>query len=140
MDAAGYELRVRTITTGATTRIVLTYKEPAIDGTGAKPEHETTVTDADVLRTIFTGLGLVELIMFQKHCDNYRFAAHGRDLVATVVHIPELGGQTFLELEAMAEPNDVPAALAIVHNVLGELGVRDEDLTTESYTDRVAAH
>jgi adenylate cyclase, class 2 len=139
MDAAGYELRVRTITSGTTTRVVLTYKEPAVDSSGSKPEHETIVADPAVVHTIFLRLGLVEHIAFRKHCDNYRFIARGRELLATVVQIPELVGQTFLELETMAEPADVPDALAALHAVLGELGVTDEELTTESYTDRVAA-
>jgi adenylate cyclase, class 2 len=139
MDTAGYELRVRTITSDTTTRIVLTYKEPAVHRSGSKPEHETTVADPAVMHTIFLGLGLVEHIAFRKHCDNYRFTAHGREMLATVVQIPELVGQTFLELETMTEPADVPEALSALHAVLGELGVADEELTTESYTDRVIA-
>jgi adenylate cyclase, class 2 len=139
LDAAGYELRVRTITTGSNTRVVLTYKQPALDSSGSKPEHETTLADPAVLHTLFTGLGLVELIAFRKHCENYRFTAHGRDLLATVVEIPELDGQTFLELETMADPEDLADALSVVHAVLGELGVTDHELSSESYTDRVAA-
>jgi adenylate cyclase class 2 len=139
MDAAGYELRVRTITARETTRTLLTYKEPAVADWGAKPEHETTIADPDVMRTVFTRLGLVELIAFRKHCENYRFTAQGRTLLATVVQIPELDGQTFLELETMADPDDVQAAHAVLQGVLGELGVSSDDHTTESYTDRVAA-
>lgn len=140
MDAEGYELRVRTVTTETDRRVLLTYKEPPVDGgQGSKPEHETTAADPGVLRTIFEGLGLVELIAFEKRCENYRFTERGRDLLATVVEIPELDGQTFIELETIAEPDDVDAALQVVRAVLGELGVTDADLTTESYTDRVAA-
>jgi adenylate cyclase class 2 len=139
MVAAGYELRLRTITTDATTRVVLTYKQPAIDSSGSKPEHETTVGDPAILHTIFTGVGLVDIIAFRKHCDNYRFTTHGRDLLATVVQIPELDGQTFLELETMVEPDDVRDALTVLRTVLGELGVAAEELTTETYTNRVAA-
>ncbi len=139
MDAAGYELRLRTITTDTTTRVVLTYKQPAVDSSGSKPEHETTVDDPAVLHTIFTGIGLVDVIAFHKHCDNYRFTAHGRDLLATVVRIPELDRQTFLELETMVEPDDVRDALTVLRAVLGELGVAAEELTTEAYTNRVAA-
>jgi adenylate cyclase class 2 len=51
---------------------------------------------------------------------------------------PELDGQTFIELETMAEPDDVSAALQVVRDVLAGLGVGEHDLTTESYTDRVA--
>lgn len=141
MDAAGYELRVRTITTGNDRRVVLTYKEPPVEGgPGSKPEHETTLANAEVMRTVFTGLGLVELIAFEKHCDNYRFTERDRDILVTVVRIPELDGQTFIEVETTAEPNDVPAALDVVRGVLVDLGIGQQDLTTESYTDRVAAH
>jgi hypothetical protein len=78
------------------------------------------------MRTIFTGLGLVELIAFQKHCENYRFTVQGRDLLATVVQIPELDGQTFLELETMSELDDLSAAHAVLHGVLADLGIRHE--------------
>lgn len=140
MDADGYELRVRTITTGQHRRTVLTYKQPPVaDGQGSKPEHETTVADADVLRTVFTGLGLVVAIEFEKHCENYRFTRHGRALLATLVRVPELDGQTFLEVETTAEPDDVPAALEVIRGVLSELGIGEDDLSTHSYTDRVAA-
>lgn len=140
MDAEGYELRVRTITTGDTRRVVLTYKQPPVqDGQGSKPEHETTVADREVLHTLFTGLGLVVLIAFEKHCTNYRFTEQGRELLATVVRIPELGGQQFIEVETITGPDDVPAALSVVRGVLAGLGVTDADLSTTSYTGRVAA-
>jgi adenylate cyclase class 2 len=140
LDADGYELRVRTVTTGESTRILLTFKEPAVDDdSGSKPEHETEIGSAKVVDTILTRLGLVELISFEKHCDNYRFAEGERELLATVVQIPELDGLTFIELETIAEQDDVSAALQVVRDVLGSLGVAENDLTTESYTDRVAA-
>jgi adenylate cyclase, class 2 len=42
---------VRTITYGTgQTRVLLTYKQPPVDpDSGAKPQHETTAEDADVL-------------------------------------------------------------------------------------------
>lgn len=39
----------------------------------------------------------------------------------------------------MAEPDDLANALSVIHTVLDELGVTDDALSTESYTDRVAA-
>jgi adenylate cyclase class 2 len=139
MDRDGYELRVRTITTGNDRRVVLTYKEPPVDEQSrSKPEHETTVADPVVMGTIFDGLGLVELISLEKHCDNYRFIADSRDMLATVVTIPELNGQTFIELETMAERDDLKAALASVRAVLDDLGVTEDDAVTASYTDMVA--
>ncbi|WP_185061317.1 CYTH domain-containing protein [Pseudonocardia eucalypti] len=136
------ELRVRTVTddTGGE-RVVLTYKEPPVDDTsGSKPEHETTAADAGVLVTVLTALDAVEVIAFRKHCVNHRFEAHGREMLATVVQVPELAGQTFIELETLAEADDVPAALDAVRTVLTELGIKPEDLTTDTYTDAVAAY
>lgn len=141
LDADGFELRARTITTGSEARVVLTYKQPPVDvDSRSKPEHETEVGDAAVLHEVFTGLGLAELISFKKHCENYRFSAQGRDLLATVVEIPELDGRVFIELETMAEPDDVADALDVVRAVLVGLDVTDEDAVTDSYTDMVAAH
>jgi adenylate cyclase class 2 len=84
-------------------RTVLTYKAPAVDAdSGSKPEHETKVADAATLDTIFRALGLEDLVAFEKHCANYRFTAHRRDMLATVVTVPEIDG-TFIELETMAD-------------------------------------
>lgn len=44
---------------------------------------------------------------------------------------------TFIELETMADEADLDAALADVLTVLHDLGVADDDLTTEQYTDAV---
>jgi adenylate cyclase class 2 len=136
----GNELRVRTVTDElGRTRALLTFKEPAMDeGSGSKPEHETAVEDADVLVTVLTALGVEQIIAFEKRCVNYRFTAQGRDLLATVVTVPELAGRTFIELETVADPGDLDAALEVVRSMLRELGIEDSDLTTQAYTDAVA--
>jgi len=136
----GRELRVRTITDDqGHTRVLLTYKEPAVDAdSGSKPEHETTVSDADVLATVLAALDVEELIAFEKRCTNYRFTAHNRDMLATLVTVPELGDQTFIELETIAATTDVTAALEDVRSVLSELGIAPDALTTEAYTDAIA--
>ena len=103
---------------------------------GSKPEHETKVADAAVVDEILSALGLEHLVAFEKHCANYRFAARGRDMLATVVTVPEIDG-TFVELETLAEEADLAAALGDVRAVLGELGIGEDDLTTEQYTDAV---
>jgi adenylate cyclase class 2 len=137
LTAVGRELRVRVIETGEMRRTVLTYKEPAVDsGSGSKPEHETKVADATTLDTVFRALGLQHLVAFEKRCANYRFTALGRDMLATVVTVPEIDG-TFIELETMADNTDVDAALSDIRTVLGDLGIVNDDLTTEQYTDAV---
>ncbi|WP_370948995.1 class IV adenylate cyclase [Amycolatopsis sp. cg5] len=134
-----YNLRVRTVTTGESTKTLLTFKEPRTGSRHAKPEHETEAGDAGVLRTIFHGLGLVERIAFRKHCENHRFTDRGHDLLATVAELPDLAGQTFLEVETIVEAEHVAEALAVIRAVLHDLGITDDDLSTESYTRRVAA-
>ena len=133
----GRELRVRVIETGGICRTLLTYKEPAVETeSGSKPEHETKVADPEVVDTVLHALGLETLVAFEKHCANYRFTARGRNMLATVVTVPEIDG-TFIELETMADRTDVEPALSDVRAVLRDLGVADEDLTIEQYTDAV---
>jgi adenylate cyclase class 2 len=137
----GRELRVRTITDDSgQTRVLLTYKEPALDASSdSKPEYETTVENANILVTVLAALGVEEFIAFQKYCVNYRFTAWERALLATVVTIPELKNQTFIEVETMVDTDDLNVALGIVRSVLRELGISENDLTIETYTDAVIA-
>jgi adenylate cyclase, class 2 len=137
LTAQGRELRVRVMETSGVRRAVLTYKEPAADAaSGSKPEHETKVADAAVVDEILRALGLEHLVAFEKHCANYRFTARGRDMLATVVTIPEIDG-TFVELETLTDEAELAAALGDVRAVLSELGIGEDDLTTEQYTDAV---
>jgi adenylate cyclase class 2 len=141
LDSAGRELRVRLIEQAAgDARCVLTYKDAPVHVSGSKPEYETEVADADAMLSILTALGYIRLIAFTKHCRNYRFTRDGRDLLATLVHVPELDG-TFLEVEAIvAETADVDSALTVVRRILSDLGISTTDLTTTSYTDAVRQH
>ncbi|WP_329564651.1 class IV adenylate cyclase [Kitasatospora sp. NBC_01266] len=134
------ELRIRTVHAADDTRTVLTYKGARVDeASGSKPEAETRVDDAEAAHEIVRGLGHVPVIAFEKRCRNYAFSAAGRELLATLVRVPEIDG-TFLEVETIAAgDDDLDAALAAVRAVLADLGIEDADLTTELYTDAVAA-
>jgi adenylate cyclase class 2 len=139
LTASGRELRLRTIHADGRQRSLLTYKEPTVDASsGSKPEHETEVASPAAVDSMLIGVGFEYLVSFEKHCTNYRFAAQGRNMLATVVTVPELDG-TFLELETIASPEDTHAALADVRAVLQQLAITSEDLTTEQYTDAVLA-
>lgn len=139
LDAQGRELRVRLIESQSGTRALVTYKGAPVDaGSGSKPEYETEVADAGTMRSVFRQLGYVELISFTKYCRNYRFQFACRDMLATLVTVPEIDG-TFVEIETITGDHDVSAALGAVRDVLAELGVDDRDLTTELYTDAVRA-
>ncbi|MFC0546625.1 class IV adenylate cyclase [Kutzneria chonburiensis] len=141
LGATGYEVRLRTITGNAgEVRSLLTFKEPAVDtASDSKPEHETSVGDSNAVVPLLGALGLVEVIAFEKRCTNYRFTAHRRHLLATLVEVPELGGETYIEVETLTAREDVNAGLSVIRRVLNELGVTDDELTTETYTGAVTA-
>ncbi|WP_205326991.1 class IV adenylate cyclase [Glycomyces sp. YM15] len=137
LDAEGTEVRLRTIETAAGARHLLTYKQPAVDASGSKPEHETTVAAPEPVAAMLTGLGMVILVALTKHCVNYRFDRAGRSMLATLVTVPELDGY-FLEVETVCEPDAVDAALAEIRAVLEEFGLADR-LDTSTYTGSVKA-
>jgi adenylate cyclase, class 2 len=136
----GQELRVRLVENdGGQLRVLLTFKAAMLDRSST-PEFETTVGDLSAADAILTGLGLVHLVAFHKRCVNYTFRANGHDIKATVVQVPELEGETFLEVETIIDDRgQTVAASNAVHSVLGDLGLSDEDLTDELYVDRVRA-
>ncbi|MFB6888181.1 class IV adenylate cyclase [Kitasatospora sp. NPDC056327] len=138
MDA-DRELRIRTVHGPDDTRTVLTYKGARVDeASGSKPEAETRVDDEQAAHEIVRALGFVPRIAFEKRCRNYGFTQDGRQFLATLVRVPEIDG-VFIELETLAPEDDLAPALAAVRSVLTSLGITDEDLTTEQYTDAVAA-
>ncbi|MFF3569009.1 class IV adenylate cyclase [Nocardia jiangxiensis] len=138
LGRAGQEFRLRTISGANGTRHLLTFKDSAVDTeTGSKPEFETVVSEREPLEEMITRLGYAPVIELTKHCENFRFASAGHDLLATVVTVPEIDG-TFLELETQATENDLQAVLADLRTVLADLGVSKGELTTELYTDAVA--
>ncbi|MCU7822426.1 class IV adenylate cyclase [Kitasatospora sp. DSM 101779] len=133
------ELRLRTVTGPADSRTLLTWKDARVDAvSGAKPEAETAVTDPAGAAAVLRGLGYRPVLAFEKHCRNHTLHRDGRDLLATLVEVPELAG-AFLEVETVCGEDELPAALAAVRGVLAELGVPPADLTAEAYTDAVAA-
>ncbi len=77
-------------------------------------------------------------IAFKKQCRSYNFTAAGRQMLATLVRVPGIDGH-FLEVETITDEDQVHAALDDVRAVLAELGLDEGDLTTELYTDAVAA-
>ncbi|WP_062991337.1 class IV adenylate cyclase [Nocardia anaemiae] len=139
LNEADCELRLRTVTAvGGEQRHLLTFKDAAVDvSTRSKPEYETHVSDKKAMAEIVARLGYGPFITFTKQCENFRFNSAGRDILATVVTVPEIDG-TFLEIETQAEEDDVSDALGDLRSVLVELGIAPDELTTEQYTDAVA--
>ncbi|WP_059011018.1 class IV adenylate cyclase [Streptomyces specialis] len=140
LGTRGHELRIRTVLGPESTVSLLTFKGSVLDeASGSKPEQETRVEDPEATDALLRGLGYEPVIAFQKRCRNHAFDAHGRKLLATLVRVPEIAG-TFIEIETLvADDEQVPDALAAVRGVLADLGISEEDLTRELYTDAVAA-
>ncbi|MCI0690112.1 MAG: CYTH domain-containing protein [Sporichthyaceae bacterium] len=141
LAAGERELRVRVVEDATGRRCMLTYKAAIVDvASGSKPEYEIRADDPDSLDAILTGLGFEHLIAFEKHCVNFAITAYGRVMTATLVRVPELPGQAFLEVESLVEAEQaVPPALADIRRLLAELGISETDLTIELYTEAVAA-
>ncbi|MGY0388266.1 class IV adenylate cyclase [Nocardioides sp. WG-D5] len=138
LTARDQELRVRTVTNDGGSRSLLTFKTAPVEtASGSRPEHETQMTDPAVVDTVLKALGAVELISFRKLCRNHRFEAEGREVLATLVEVPEIEG-TYLEVETLAPADDVEAGLGTIRTVLATLGIGEADLTTETYTGAVA--
>lgn len=139
LERVGRELRLRTVETADVTRHLLTFKEPAVDeASGSKPEYETTVSAPAAVAHMVEALGYDPVMEFTKDCENYRFGDGGREFLATVARVPEIDS-TFLEVETMADEDQVDAALSSVRAVIEQLGVAASELTTELYTDAVRA-
>ncbi len=106
-----------------------------------RPDRSLTTAglgDPVTVATILRALGLGPVIAFSKQCANFTFDADERQVLATLVRVPELSG-TWLEVETLVEDQtELDKALGVVRLVLGELGIGEADLTTELYTDMVA--
>jgi adenylate cyclase class 2 len=110
---AGRELRVRVMEQEGRRRCLLTFKDAAVDEpSGSKPEHETEIGEAATVDVILRALGSEPVIAFTKQCANFTFDTDGRQVLATLVQVPELDG-TWLEVETLVEDQtDLPARLA----------------------------
>jgi adenylate cyclase class 2 len=130
LGAALRELRLRTVSGAGPNRHVLTFQ----DGPSADATYETSAGHAEPLHTVFNALGLRPLVAFVAYRTEYHFVHGDREILATVVRVPELP-QEFLELEEL----NVEAGSEAVHRVLAELGIPGEDVTEEDYAQAVAA-
>lgn len=142
LEHDGRELRVRVVEleTGELTT-VLTHKGSRIDD-AAQPEHEATVANANEIADVLAGLGYVPVLVFEKRCVNYRFTRHQRDITVTVVQVPEIGEDTFVEIETIAlDDAEIPDATAAIYSVLTDLlGLDNNAITDETYTGAVRHH
>lgn len=138
LDRAGrQELRLRVIENDRGGRCVLTLKgEPR--NAVSTVELETEVSRADMADAILLALGLRRVIAYTKECQNFTLIRYGHGVLASVVHLPELG-DTFIEVETLVfDAADVPAARDAVLQVLSDLDLEAGDLEPTFYVDLVA--
>lgn len=135
-----HELRVRVVRTADRASSILTVKGDVVDvGSGSKRETETEVSDAEAAKALLEQLGYRRYVEFTKECANVDLRAHGHDMLATLVTVPEIDG-TFIELETIVgDEADLRAALDAVHATLGDLGIEEADFTSDTYTGAVFA-
>ena len=79
---------------------------------------------------VIRGRGQAQLVQCRRLVPDVLF------VTAWSATIPEIDG-TFIELETLAAEAGLAAALGDIRAVLGELGIAEDDLTTEQYTDAV---
>ncbi|GAA1923472.1 hypothetical protein [Streptantibioticus ferralitis] len=84
------------------------------------------------------GPGYVPAIEFEKRCRSYEFEAAGRRMLATGVWVTEIDG-TRIEVETLVPDGELQAAPGDLRAVPAELGIGEDELTTQAHTDAVAA-
>lgn len=133
------EFRVREIRRpGAASRSLLTFKDRVVDAeSGSKREHEVAVAEPGALSAMLRAMGFDLDISLTKNCENWEFTHEGREVLATLVSVPELSGH-FLEIETLASvESDVAGCLAGLRRLASDLGLRRADETTAAYTESV---
>jgi predicted adenylyl cyclase CyaB len=134
------ELRLRSIKEIKSSKIknLITYKDPPFDVfSRSKPEIEIEVDHLDEAISLLQKLGYESILRFQKQCTNYRLNHNGLDLLVTLAYVEELD-QYFIEVESpTADENEFEYRFSIIKSFLSEIGVRDEDLTNEYYSEAI---
>lgn len=114
-----------TATTPAAPRVTLTYKGPrSADALKSREELETTVGDADAMRTLLARLGYVPRVVFEKRRETW----HSGGATIELDELPRLGH--WIEIEA--------GAAATVESVRAMLGLTNEPLVSETYVELAA--
>ena len=110
----------------------LTYKGPLVETeTKTRAEIETGVEDGDATDELLMKLGFEPTATVTKRRERYRL----RGYTVTLDTVEELG--SFVEVERMAETEDLDDAGAGIVSILEALGVDADDGTTTSYLEMV---
>lgn len=134
------ELRLRCIKDKRSSIIknLITYKDPPFDVfSRSKPEIEIEINDLEESIALLKKLGYEKSLRFEKKCINYKLEYQGLELMITLAFVEELN-QHFIEVESpTAHENEFEQRFTIIKTFLSEIGVKDEDLTNEYYTEAI---
>jgi adenylate cyclase class 2 len=130
------EVRGKLKTTGAQQRVVLTFKQPMVQPTGAetgsassgsykvRDEIEVEVAEGGNLTRIFEGLGMSGWFRYEKCRTTFRLPASKAWALGLLIELDETPIGTFVELEGPAAAIDRAAA---------ELGFSKHDYLSKNY-------
>ena len=134
------ELRLRIIRDPKfeTIKNVLTYKDPPFDiFSRSKPEVEIEISSSADGIEILKNLGFQIMLRFEKKCTNIILLHQETELFITIAYVSELE-QSFIEVESPTENlQDIDHRFNIVRDFLTQIGIKDEDLTNEYYTEAI---
>ncbi len=134
------ELRLRCIKDKRSSIIknLITYKDPPFDVfSRSKPEIEIEINDLEKSIALLKKLGYEICLRFEKKCINYKLEYQGLELLITLAFVEELG-QNFIEVESpTSDEKEFEHRFSIIKSFLSEIGIKDEDLTNQYYTEAI---
>jgi adenylate cyclase class 2 len=134
------ELRLRCIKDKQSTIVknLITYKDPPFDVfSRSKPEIEIEIEDLERTKMLLKKLGYEISLHFDKECINYKLDYQGLNLLITLAYVRELD-QYYIEVESPTDDeNKFEQRFNIIKSFLSEIGINEEDLTNEYYTEAI---
>lgn len=134
------ELRLRIIkdSNSKTSKTLLTYKDPPFDiFSRSKPEVEIEISNSADGIEILKKLGYQIMMRFEKRCTNINLMHQETELFITIAYVSELE-QSFIEVESPTEfLKDIDHRFKVVRDFLTQIGIKDEELTNEYYTEAI---
>ncbi len=107
------------------------------DGIVVKEEYEFTLTDIehiDNFIALLEDMGFEEWVKKRKHTESYLYKKDKRAVIE-INHVQHVG--TYMEIEYLSKPSEVPKAKKIILKVLDELGIDKKDIDNVGYTRRL---
>jgi len=107
------------------------------DGIVVKEEYEVTLTDIphiDNFVALLEDMGFEEWVKKRKHTESYLYKKDKRAVIE-INHVEHVG--TYMEIEYLSKPSEVPKAKKVILKIMNELGVKKSDIDNVGYTRRL---